>query len=95
MGDRLIELNVFLKRFCKLGSGFLSTGQCPTKDTEDTPICSQKIVAATIFLSIFLKLNWQLKDTPICLLVFAANIIGVGHFHLIFFPCINMYLLNT
>ena len=75
MSDRLIELNVFLKRFCKLGSGFLSTRQCPPKDTEDTPICSQKIVAATIILSIFLKLNWQLKDTPICLLVFAANII--------------------
>ena len=75
MSDRLIELNVFLKIFCKLGSEFLSTGQCQPKDTEDTPICSQKIVTTTIILSIFLKLNWQLKDTPICLLVFAANFI--------------------
>ena len=61
----LIELNVFLKRFCKLGSGFLSTGQCPPKDTEDTPICSQKIVAATVILSwaFFICINMYLLKT--------------------------------
>ena len=55
-------------------------------------VVSVAVVVTTIILSIFLKLNWQLKDTPICLLVFAANIIWSWAFSFDIFHHLLLFL---